>query len=53
MPAACVDAVSSDRKRSGNLKLFDCLRHSHFPVFIIETAFACKKQMLGFNVTLS
>ncbi len=33
--------------------LFDCLRHSNSPVFILETAFACKKQIFCFNVTLS
>ncbi len=33
--------------------LFDGVRHSNFPVFILETAFACKKQIFCFNVTLS
>ncbi len=49
----CEAHVAEQSKRWGNLMLFYCLHHSNFPVFILETAFACKKQILCFNVTLS
>ncbi len=35
------------------MRSFDCLRHSDFPFLYWKWHFACKKQTLDFNVTLS